>query len=78
MRSGQRTPTVATCRLREARRTYTGFVADLRARTGHSLLHDLADNELEQLIAHLLAPVPDHALTERGPWTLCPDGQPVQ
>lgn len=64
---------VDTSRLWETHRTYTGhdeIAADLRARTGRSLLHDLDDHELEQLIHDVLTQVPDHACTERDPWTL--------
>lgn len=64
---------VTTTRLWETRRTYTGhdeLAADLRARTGRSLLHELNDHELEQLVAHVVIHVPDRGCTERDPWTV--------
>lgn len=64
---------VATTRLWETRRTYAGhaeLAADLRARTGRSLLHELDDRELEQLVAHVMTHVPDRGFTERDPWTV--------
>lgn len=60
-------------RLWETRRTYTGpddVAADLRARTGRSVLHELDDPELDQLVSHVLTQVPDAPLVERDPWTV--------
>ena len=44
---------------------------DLAARTGRSILHDLGDSELEDLIAYIAARVPaDGPLIEKDRWTL--------
>jgi ubiquinone/menaquinone biosynthesis C-methylase UbiE len=60
-------------RIRETRRTYTGFgelAADLARRTGRSILHALDDQEIAALIEHVGARVPAGALIEREPWTI--------
>jgi ubiquinone/menaquinone biosynthesis C-methylase UbiE len=64
---------VRTLTLWEVRRTYDSFdelAADLAARTGRSILHELDDTELGQLIAHMRARVPPGPLVERDRWTI--------
>lgn len=60
--------------LYEQRRTYTSpdeLAADLRARTGRSILHELTDDELERLIGSILERVAsDFPLTEVDRWTV--------
>jgi ubiquinone/menaquinone biosynthesis C-methylase UbiE len=47
------------------------LAADLRGRTGRSILHELSDDELEQLVRHILGHLPaTGAVTERDRWTL--------
>jgi ubiquinone/menaquinone biosynthesis C-methylase UbiE len=44
---------------------------DLAARTGRSILHDLGDSELEELVRHIEARVPpDSPIVEKDRWTL--------
>ena len=47
------------------------FAADLRGRTGRSILHELSDTELESLIGHILACLPATGpVHERDRWTM--------
>ena len=47
------------------------LAADLRARTGRSILHELSDAELDRLCAYLLDRLPDReAVPERDRWTI--------
>jgi len=63
---------VRTLTLWETRQVYrdlAALAADLRGRTGRSILHELSDDELETLIAY----IGDHvsgAVTEKDRWTL--------
>ncbi|HEX4325288.1 MAG TPA: class I SAM-dependent methyltransferase [Burkholderiales bacterium] len=58
----------------EVRKTYTGFAPleqDLAARTGRSILHELSDAELRELIAHIRARLPAAApIVEKDRWTV--------
>lgn len=65
---------VETATLAEPRRCYTSVIelqADLRARTGRSILHALSDDELDDLTAYITARV-GHAmpLQETDAWTI--------
>ncbi len=46
------------------------LLAELRARTGRSLLHELDDAELEELVAHLRDALPEGPVDEHDRWTL--------
>ncbi|HVL25076.1 MAG TPA: class I SAM-dependent methyltransferase [Thermomicrobiales bacterium] len=65
---------IATTTLAETRRTYNSLPelqADLRKRTGRSILHALDDAELERLIDHISGRVGSHfPLVEHDPWTI--------
>ncbi|MCR6690662.1 class I SAM-dependent methyltransferase [Cellulomonas sp.] len=57
----------------EVRRHYPGrdsYLADVSARTGRSLLHELDDDELVQLVAELRRRLPDGPVVEQDRWTL--------
>ncbi|OZI26451.1 SAM-dependent methyltransferase [Bordetella genomosp. 9] len=58
----------------EIRKTYDDFeslASDLRARTGRSILHELSDDELEQLIAFIHERLPaGERIVEQDRWTL--------
>lgn len=58
----------------ETRRIYAGFdelAADLAARTGRSLLHELDDAELQALVGHLRERLPaGQPIVEQDRWTL--------
>ena len=58
----------------EVRRLYKDrdeFVADVRGRYGRSLLHELNDQEMEQLTQMLTQTIPpDIKLTETDRWTI--------
>ncbi|OZI66915.1 class I SAM-dependent methyltransferase [Bordetella genomosp. 11] len=58
----------------ETRRTYGDFEAlasDLRARTGRSILHELSDAEIEELIGFIRQRVPaGSAIVEQDRWTI--------
>ncbi|MBF6590302.1 MAG: hypothetical protein IVW57_07195 [Ktedonobacterales bacterium] len=60
--------------LLEVRRVYPSFAAlaaDLRARTERSILHELRDAELEELVAYIRTRVPaDAPITDAAHWTL--------
>ncbi|MFE3199783.1 class I SAM-dependent methyltransferase [Embleya sp. NPDC059237] len=65
---------VRTTALAETRRSYTDareVGADLRARTGRSLLHELTDTELDALAAYIESKLPSRApITEIDHWTI--------
>ncbi|MGN8244101.1 class I SAM-dependent methyltransferase [Cellulomonas soli] len=57
----------------EVRRHYpdrNAYLADVSARTGRSLLHELDDDELVHLVAELRRRLPDGPITEQDRWTL--------
>lgn len=58
----------------EVRQTYTSFEPlgkDLAARTGRSILHDLGDDELADLIAHIKSQLPASGpIVEKDRWTI--------
>lgn len=60
--------------LEEQRRTYDGRAevrADLMARTGRSILHELDDTELARLADHVTADLPETGvIRETDPWTV--------
>lgn len=60
-------------RLWETRRHHPSvrqYQDDLRARTGRSILHELSDDELEVLVAHVGEALPPGPVAERDAWTL--------
>ena len=57
----------------EVRRRYPtrdAYLADVGARTGRSLLHELDDDELVHLVAELRRRLPDGLVVEQDRWTL--------
>jgi ubiquinone/menaquinone biosynthesis C-methylase UbiE len=47
------------------------LAADLAARTGRSILHELSDDELHHLIAYIMARIPrDQPITDADRWTI--------
>lgn len=58
----------------ETRRVYVGFselAEDLRNRTGRSILHELSDNALEDLIDFVEEKLTDdEVIVERDRWTI--------
>jgi SAM-dependent methyltransferase len=64
---------VATCPLWEVRRRYVSredYLAEIRTRTGRSILHDLDDGELDLLVDELRRRLPDGPLVEQDRWTI--------
>ncbi len=65
-------PEVTTASLEEVRRRYASpedYLAEIRTRTGRSILHDLDDDELDHLVGELRRRLPAGPLTERDRWT---------
>ena len=57
----------------EVRRRYADredYLAEIAARTGRSILHELSDEELADLVQELRRRLPDGPLVERDRWTL--------
>jgi ubiquinone/menaquinone biosynthesis C-methylase UbiE len=57
----------------EVRRRYddrAGYLAEIAARTGRSILHELEDAELDRLVEELRERLPDGPLVEQDRWTL--------
>jgi len=67
-------PRVRTLPLTEVRREYADSQevrADLLARTGRSILHELSDAQLADLVDHVMARLPEHTpIHEADHWTL--------
>jgi ubiquinone/menaquinone biosynthesis C-methylase UbiE len=64
---------VTTHSLWETRRRYRNredYLAEIGRRTGRSILHELSDPELAQLVEELRHRLPDGPLVERDRWTL--------
>jgi SAM-dependent methyltransferase len=64
---------VSIASLEEVRRRYAAredYLADIRSRTGRSILHDLDDDELDHLVAELRRRLPEGPLVERDRWTM--------
>ncbi|WP_321893362.1 class I SAM-dependent methyltransferase, partial [Paraburkholderia tropica] len=65
---------VATRKVWETRKTYRSFdelAQDLAARTGRSILHELNDDELQQLIAYIRTRLPaSELIVEKDRWTI--------
>ncbi|HEY4371628.1 MAG TPA: methyltransferase domain-containing protein [Burkholderiales bacterium] len=64
---------VASNTLEEVRKRYAGFAeleADLAARTGRSILHELSDDELRDLIAFIKGKLPAGPIVEQDRWTM--------
>jgi ubiquinone/menaquinone biosynthesis C-methylase UbiE len=64
---------VSSRQLWETRRRYPDreiYLAEIRARTGRSILHELTDAELERLVARLRQLLPHGPVEERDRWTL--------
>ena len=52
--------------------TFDEYAADIKARTGRSILHELSDVELNDLVVYIRARVSDAGrITERDRWTRC-------
>ena len=69
-----------TASLEEIRRRYASredYLAEIRTRTGRSILHDLDDDELEHLVTELRRRLPDGPLVERDRWTIWAARRPV-
>lgn len=65
--------TITTTPLWEVRRRYADrgeYLAEIARRTGRSILHELTDEELAQLVAELERRVPEGPLVEQDPWTI--------
>jgi SAM-dependent methyltransferase len=57
----------------EVRRRYADredYLAEIAARTGRSILHELSDDELADLVEELRRRIPDGPLVEQDRWTL--------
>ena len=64
---------VTTTSLWEVRRVHASraaFLDEIRGRTGRSILHELDDDEVEELVAALKELLPDRPVEERDCWTL--------
>ncbi|MGY2076036.1 class I SAM-dependent methyltransferase [Blastococcus sp. SYSU DS0828] len=64
---------VGTTSLWEVRRRYPGpesYLAEITARTGRSILHELTDGELAELVQALRTRLPDGPLEEADRWTV--------
>jgi SAM-dependent methyltransferase len=64
---------VATRSLWEVRRRYADradYLAEIAARTGRSILHELSDVELGRLVDELRRRLPEGSVVERDRWTL--------
>jgi SAM-dependent methyltransferase len=64
---------VTTSSLWEVRRRYADredYLAEIRTRTGRSILHDLDDPEIDHLVSRLRDRLPDGPLVEQDRWTL--------
>lgn len=64
---------VATQQLWETRRRYSGqdeYLDEIAGRTGRSILHELSDVELTELVEYLRARLAEGELIERDRWTL--------
>ncbi|MBJ7325139.1 hypothetical protein QNA19_14235 [Rhodococcus fascians] len=64
---------VATQQFWETRRRYSGldeYLDEIAGRTGRSILHELSDVELTELVEHLRARLAEGELIERDRWTL--------
>ena len=66
-------PEVTTSSLWEVRRRYADredYLAEIRTRTGRSILHDLDDAEIDHLVGELRDRLPDGPLVEQDRWTV--------
>jgi hypothetical protein len=64
---------ITTTSLWEVRRRYADredYLAEIASRTGRSILHELDDAELTQLVEELRGRLPDGPLVEQDRWTL--------
>jgi ubiquinone/menaquinone biosynthesis C-methylase UbiE len=64
---------VAISALEEVRRRYPDredYLAEIAARTGRSILHELTDDELTTLVAELRRRLPEGPLVEQDRWTI--------
>ncbi|TFV83462.1 class I SAM-dependent methyltransferase [Blastococcus sp. CT_GayMR16] len=64
---------VATTSLWEVRRRYADredYLAEIASRTGRSILHEVDDAELAELVGELRARLPDGPLVEQDRWTM--------
>ena len=70
-----------TSSLWEVRRRYASredYLAEIRSRTGRSILHDLHDDELDRLVAELRSRLPDGPLVEQDRWTVWAARRPAE
>ena len=71
--SAQGFANVTTHTLWETRRRYASpdeYLTEIGQRTGRSILHELSDPELAQLVEQLRLRLPDAPLVERDRWTI--------
>lgn len=64
---------ISTTTLWEVRRRYPDredYLAEIAARTGRSILHELSDDELADLVEELRRRLPDGPMVEQDRWTL--------
>jgi SAM-dependent methyltransferase len=64
---------VSTSSLQEVRRRYGAredYLAEVRNRTGRSILHELDDDELDHLVDELRRRLPEGPLVEQDRWTI--------
>jgi ubiquinone/menaquinone biosynthesis C-methylase UbiE len=64
---------ITTTTLWEVRRRHAAredYLAEIAARTGRSILHELSDDELADLVEHLRRRLPPGPLVEQDRWTL--------
>jgi SAM-dependent methyltransferase len=72
---------VATSSLWEVRRRYAAredYLAEIRRRTGRSILHDLDDEEIDHLVTELRRRLPEGPLVEQDRWTVWSARRPAE
>jgi SAM-dependent methyltransferase len=72
---------VGTSSLWEVRRRYGSredYLAEIRTRTGRSILHDLDDEELDTLVTELRRRLPEGPLVEQDRWTVWSARRPAE
>lgn len=64
---------ITEAKLWEVRKTYPykqQLLDDLQSRTGRSILHELDDRELKQLVDHIATKLPEQNVIEKDRWTI--------
>jgi len=72
---------VSTSSLQEVRRRYGAcedYLAEVRSRTGRSILHELDDAELDHLVDELRRRLPEGPLVEQDRWTIWAARRPAR